>query len=80
MSDSQATLKALKSYTFTSKETEHFSDLPSDSLAKRFLSYSTKQILNLTKTEIKTLTGHPNWALWFKISHAQDRQEPRRHM
>jgi hypothetical protein len=39
---------------------DHFSDLPSDSLAKRLLSYSnkrTKQILNLTKTEIKTLTG-----------------------
>jgi hypothetical protein len=39
---------------------EHFSDLPSESLAKRFLSYLNKrtdQILNLTKTEIKTLTG-----------------------
>jgi hypothetical protein len=34
--------------------------IPSDSLAKHFLSYSnkrTEQILNLTKTEIKTLTG-----------------------
>jgi hypothetical protein len=42
------------------RKMEHFSDLPSDSLAKRFLSYSnkrTEQILNLTKTEIKTLTG-----------------------
>jgi hypothetical protein len=39
---------------------DHTSDLPSDSHAKRFLSYSnkrTEQILNLTKTEIKTLTG-----------------------
>jgi RNase H len=42
------------------RKMEHFSDLPSDSLAKRFQSYSnkrTEQILNLTKTEIKTLTG-----------------------
>jgi hypothetical protein len=71
MSDSQAALRALKSNTFTSKlvavcldnlkRLTTFSDLPTDSVAKRFMSYSnkrTKQILNLSKTEIKTLTEH----------------------
>jgi hypothetical protein len=47
------------------RKKNHFSNLPSDSLAKRFLCYSnkrTEQILNLIKIEIKThsgiLTGH----------------------
>jgi hypothetical protein len=42
------------------KKKDHFSDQPSNSLTKHVLSYSnkiTKQILNLTKTEIKNLTG-----------------------
>jgi hypothetical protein len=62
------------------RQKAHFETLPPNSLARRFMSYSsnrTQELLTLTKSELKTITGtYPFWAQWPQLPYAPDRQKP----